>query len=168
MLEAPAEPWTPSYSVHSQGSPSITPVELDEATAESEPITDKQPSEAWTPSYSVHAQGSPMVSAKEIDEASETETPEPPTGSWTPSYSIHSQGTPLVTPKDFEETSAPDVEPLEVSAVVESTESTAFQDPWTSSLVSKQISITEVVRDSQNDDSVHTTTDDQVDKNIEV
>ena len=163
MLEAPAEPWTPSYSVHSQGSPSITTVELDGATAESEPIADKQP---WTPSYSVHAQGSPMVSAKEIDEASETETPEPPAESWTPSYSIHSQGTPLVTPKDLEEISAPDAP--EVSAVVESTESTAFQDPWTSSLASKDISVAEVVHDSQNDDSVHTTTDEQVDKNIEV
>lgn len=107
-----------------------------------------------------------MVSAKEIDEASETETPEPPAESWTPSYSIHSQGTPLVTPKDLEEISAPDAP--EVSAVVESTESTAFQDPWTSSLASKDISVAEVVHDSQNDDSVHTTTDEQVDKNIEV
>ena len=165
MLEAPAEPWTPSYSVHSQGSPSITPAELDGATAESEPIADKQP---WTPSYSVHAQGSPLVSAKEIDDASEPETPEPPAGSWTPSYSIHSQGTPLVTPKDLEETSALDVEPLEASAVVESTDSAAFQDPWTSSVASKEISVAEVVHDSQNDDSVHTATDEQVSKNMEV
>ena len=104
-----------------------------------------------------------MVSAKEIDEASEPETPEPLAESWTPSYSIHSQGTPLVTPKDLEETPVPDVEPLEVSAAVESTGSTAFQDPWTSPLVSK-----EIAAESQNNETVHTTTDEQVNQNIEV
>ena len=151
VLEAPTESWTPSYSVHSQGS--IPPAELDVASAEPEPTADEQPTVAWAPSYSVHSQGSPMVAAKEL-EASEFVTPELP-------YRAHSQGTPPVTSKDLEEAPTHDVEP---------TESVALQDPWTPPPVSKDISVAEIVHHSQSDDAVHTTDlqDEQVDKNTEV
>lgn len=155
VLEAPTESWTPSYSVHSQGS--IPPAELDVASAEPEPTADEQPTVA---SYSVHSQGSPMVAAKELG-ASEFVTPEPPAESWTPSYPIHSQGIPPVTSKALEETPTHDVEPVEFAAL---------QDPWTSPPVSKDISVAEIVHHSQSDDAVHNTDlqDEQIDKNTEV
>ncbi|KAF8639408.1 hypothetical protein AX17_001499 [Amanita inopinata Kibby_2008] len=54
-VEPPARPWTPSYSVHSQGSG-----EPEEALVAS-----------WTPSYSVHSQGSPLPAEKELEESGE-------------------------------------------------------------------------------------------------
>ncbi|KAG5638900.1 hypothetical protein H0H81_008960 [Sphagnurus paluster] len=50
----PASTWTPSYSVHSQGSPRPENVELPELDSQ------EQPARPWTPSYSVHSQGSPL------------------------------------------------------------------------------------------------------------
>ncbi len=140
VLEAPTDPWTPSYSVHSQGS--IPPAELDVASAEPESTADEQPTVAWAPSYSVHSQGSPMVAAKEL-EASEFVMPEPPVESRTPP----------VTSKDLEETPTHDVEPTEFAAL---------QDPWASPPVSKDVSVSEIVHHSQD------LQDEQVDKNTEV
>lgn len=52
--DQPAErPWTPSYSVHSQGSP------------RPEDLPDQRP---WTPSYSVHSQGSPLLTPTHVAE----------------------------------------------------------------------------------------------------
>lgn len=54
MEDQPAErPWTPSYSVHSQGSP------------RTEDLPDQRP---WTPSYSVHSQGSPLLTPTHVAE----------------------------------------------------------------------------------------------------
>lgn len=50
----PASTWTPSYSVHSQGSPRPENVELPELDSQ------ERPARPWTPSYSVHSQGSPL------------------------------------------------------------------------------------------------------------
>ncbi|KAG6865726.1 hypothetical protein C0991_012372 [Blastosporella zonata] len=64
-LEAPIEEhprsWTPSYSVHSQGSPRPDVVELEAETQE-------PPARPWTPSYSVHSQGSPLPIQATLDE----------------------------------------------------------------------------------------------------
>ncbi|RDB26382.1 hypothetical protein Hypma_006513 [Hypsizygus marmoreus] len=57
----PTRPWTPSYSVHSQGSPLLANVDLVEETA-------APPARPWTPSYSVHSQGSPSPSHIQLDE----------------------------------------------------------------------------------------------------
>ncbi|KAJ2916623.1 hypothetical protein MD484_g3782, partial [Candolleomyces efflorescens] len=65
----PARPWTPSYSVHSQGnSPIQKPVELEDEVPE-------VPARSWTPSYSVHSQGnSPIQKPVELED----EVPEAP------------------------------------------------------------------------------------------
>lgn len=64
-LQLPARPWTPSYSVHSQGTPLVTAKELDDE--ESDVLDDVPSAELWTPSYSVHSQGTPLVTPKELD-----------------------------------------------------------------------------------------------------
>ncbi|KAG6836642.1 hypothetical protein H0H93_005579 [Arthromyces matolae] len=58
--EEPPRPWTPSYSVHSQGSPRPEINGVLEPAAEDE----DQPPRPWTPSYSVHSQGSPLLPPK--------------------------------------------------------------------------------------------------------
>ncbi|KAG6827955.1 hypothetical protein H0H93_015146, partial [Arthromyces matolae] len=65
--EEPPRPWTPSYSVHSQGSPRPEINGVLEPAAEDE----DQPPRPWTPSYSVHSQGSPLLPPKAdlIDES---------------------------------------------------------------------------------------------------
>lgn len=63
--QLPARPWTPSYSVHSQGTPLVTAKELNEES--DVPLDDVPSAELWTPSYSVHSQGTPLVTAKELD-----------------------------------------------------------------------------------------------------
>ncbi|KAG6816299.1 hypothetical protein H0H87_007183, partial [Tephrocybe sp. NHM501043] len=60
-VDEPPRSWTPSYSVHSQGSPRPNNAEL-----EAEP---QEPSaRPWTPSYSVHSQGSPMPTQTTLPE----------------------------------------------------------------------------------------------------
>lgn len=61
--DEPARPWTPSYSVHSQGSPLRTNVDLEEEKPEERP---------WTPSYSVHSQGSPLPVHADLPEDNST------------------------------------------------------------------------------------------------
>ncbi|KAF8656784.1 hypothetical protein AX16_002336 [Volvariella volvacea WC 439] len=141
--------WTPSYSVHAQGTPLQRPIETSEqpipealslnpeeelessssaaagdaARTASGAVMEPQ----WTPSYSVHSQGSESPSLEqesqdshtsqslsETPQLSEAPTPAEPNASelvttaldvqrpWTPSYSIHSQGSPLQKPVDIE------------------------------------------------------------------
>ncbi|KAF8896281.1 hypothetical protein BD779DRAFT_574097 [Infundibulicybe gibba] len=60
--EESARPWTPSYSVHSQGSsPHLANSELPEENGASE----LEPPRSWTPSYSVHSQGSPLLASSD-------------------------------------------------------------------------------------------------------
>ncbi|KAG6917005.1 hypothetical protein DXG01_004270 [Tephrocybe rancida] len=60
-IDEPPRSWTPSYSVHSQGSPRPDHAEL-EAEAQ------EPPARPWTPSYSVHSQGSPIPTDIVLDE----------------------------------------------------------------------------------------------------
>ncbi|KAF8625540.1 hypothetical protein AX15_005307 [Amanita polypyramis BW_CC] len=168
-IDIPAETWTPSYSVHSQGSPMVAPKELDGASApdtepvetsapvEPEPASLEPPAETWTPSYSVHSQGSPMVVTKELEEPSlseaqpESDRLEPSAESWTPSYPVHSQGTPLTASKELEEPPTAEVELLELSTDAELNESAVLEQlkgPWTPSyLVHSQGTISKELED---------------------
>ncbi|TFK72908.1 hypothetical protein BDN72DRAFT_835517 [Pluteus cervinus] len=84
-------PWTPSYAVHSQGTPSLQPTELpaepqfeepSTSAAEVEPVVSPSPKDSldashWTPSYSIHSQGSPRQPAPEIPlDGSQDTTPD--------------------------------------------------------------------------------------------
>ncbi|KAJ7127037.1 hypothetical protein C8R44DRAFT_112368 [Mycena epipterygia] len=100
-MERPRSPWTPSYSVTTQG-PGLSP--FDEEEIAELPILPPpvNPMALSIESPSVVAQAEPTVTVTKIEdvEAEASPSSDPPRP-WTPSYSVVIQGSPLSTPVDL-------------------------------------------------------------------
>ncbi|ESK89018.1 hypothetical protein Moror_13137 [Moniliophthora roreri MCA 2997] len=137
-IERPKSPWTPSYSVTSQG-PGI-------AAEEEIPEIEQLSSTAQTEEVSSAGTEVPVVNVV-IPETAEGEADtkkeelQRPKSPWTPSYSVLQQGSPVPVMKELEETAeaAPE-EKQELEPVTESAEGPARpKSPWTPSYsVSRQ------------------------------
>ncbi|KAK7044230.1 hypothetical protein VNI00_007952 [Paramarasmius palmivorus] len=128
-IERPKSPWTPSYSVTSQG-PSIAAEEdipeIERLPPSSEP-EEASKDTATVPVVNVFIPDTTEgeVEAKQGDKEEERERPTSP---WTPSYSVSQQGSPAAVVKEIEEAQDPAPEPKEEVAeatnVTEVTEET--------------------------------------------
>ncbi|KAJ7035002.1 hypothetical protein C8F04DRAFT_1099754, partial [Mycena alexandri] len=97
-IERPKSPWTPSYSVITQGPG--TPAADEEEIAELPALPPSINASADAESAPIPVQAEPTVTVTETEdeqvEVPATDIPRP----WTPSYSVVVQGSPLISPAD--------------------------------------------------------------------
>ncbi|KAI3618190.1 hypothetical protein WG66_005846 [Moniliophthora roreri] len=175
-IERPKSPWTPSYSVTSQGPGIAAEEEIPEIEQLSSTAQTEEVSSAGTEVPVVNVVIPETAEGEADTKVQEKEELQRPKSPWTPSYSVLQQGSPVPVMKELEETAeaAPEekqeLEPVEASVASEVISETSVADVVDAPVEEEEVATEAEVNEQAKTDvpTVVVPVSEQEDKNYEV